>query len=301
MRSVGIAAGLLALAGAAAYAQAAPPSTDIYLVRLRVSPQVAIDDPPRNVTNRPGYDNQPAFTPDSKAILFTSIHEDGQADTYRLDIASGAITRLTRTPESEYSPTPLPNGQGFSVVRVEADSTQRLWAFNSAGRSPVLLFADIKPVGYHLWLDDHAAALYVLGAPNTLLVADARTGESHPVSHDVGRALQLVPGSTRVSYLHRDGRTWYLETVDPAARSDSGDAGTRIAPMPPAAEYIVWVSPTIVLTAAGTTIYKLDASTPQAGWTPVADFREEGVRNLSRLAISPDHAWLAVVGEPASR
>ena len=151
----------VALTATSLAAQGAPPGTDIYLVRLRSG--ATISDPPENLTNRPGYDNQPAFTPDGKAILFTSIRADGQADVYRLDLATRAITQLTKTPESEYSPTPLPTGTGFSVVRVEMDSTQRLWAFNAQGHSPVLLLPDVAPVGYHLWLDDHTLALFVDG------------------------------------------------------------------------------------------------------------------------------------------
>ena len=182
-------------------AQAGPPATDIYLVRLRGAGGGAISDPPVNLTQRAGYDNQPAFTADGRALLYTSIRDDGQADTYRLDLASRTSTRLTDTPESEYSPTPMPAGGGFSVVRVERDSAQRLWAFNAEGRAPVLLLPGIAPVGYHLWLDDHTLALFVLGSPNSLQIADTQLGTGRTIAHDIGRSLQRVPGSSRFSFL----------------------------------------------------------------------------------------------------
>ena len=90
---------------------------------------------PVNVTARPGYDNQPFFLPNGRAFLYTSIREDSQADIYRYDIAARTSIRLTSTRESEYSPTPLPDGSGFSAVRVEADSTQRLHPFQFQGES----------------------------------------------------------------------------------------------------------------------------------------------------------------------
>ncbi len=289
--------GLLALTITATTlaAQGGPPSTDIYLVRLRAG--ATIGDPPVNLTHRPGYDNEPAFTRDGKAILFTSIHADGQADVYRVDLATRAITQLTKTPESEYSPTPLPTGTGFSVVRVEMDSAQRLWAFNAHGQAPVLLLPDIAPVGYHVWLNDHTLALFVLGNPNSLEIADTQTGEGHVIAHDIGRSLQRVPGGPRFSFLERDHGAWFLETADPSAP----DGGIRrVGAMPKGADYVVWVSPTVVLTAAGTEVYRTTLTNGTAGaWTPIADFKEEGLRNLSRLALSPDGRWLAVVAEPA--
>lgn len=293
-RSIGgVVAALLAAATAAA--QGAPPATDIYLVRLRGG---AIGDPPVNLTHRLGYDNQPAFTPDGRSLLYTVIGSDGQADIYRLDLGTRTRTRLTDTPESEYSPTPLPAGSGFSVVRVERDSAQRLWAFNASGQAPVLLLPHIAPVGYHVWLDDHTVALFVLGSPNTLQVADLQTGTGRVIAHDIGQSLQRVPGGNRFSYLQRADSGWYLQTADPSA---ADGAPERIARMPRGAGYVVWESPSSVLTAAGTLIYRLDRSAGAAArWTPIADFKEDGLRNLSRLALSPDGMWLAVVAEPAT-
>src|SRR5881394_3042302 len=103
-----------------------PPSTDIFLAPLSIEDGRPVIGSPVNVTNRPGYDNQPSFTPDGHALLFTSIHDDGQSDIYRYDLATKEITRVTNTPESEYSATVMPGNQRFSVVRVEMDSTQRL-------------------------------------------------------------------------------------------------------------------------------------------------------------------------------
>ncbi|HEY5218314.1 MAG TPA: hypothetical protein VIJ16_00835 [Gemmatimonadaceae bacterium] len=295
-RAIGLALAAMVVASSLA-AQSGVPSTDIYLVRLRGAGG-AISDPPENLTHRAGYDNQPAFTRDGSAILFTSIHGDGQADIYRLDLKSRAITQLTHTPESEYSPTPLPTGMGFSVVRVEKDSTQRLWAFASDGTAPALLLPDIAPLGYHLWLDDHTLALFVLGNPNTLQIADTQTGEGRVIAHDIGRSLQRIPGGGRFSYLQRADSAWWLESVDPAAPDG---AVQRLVKMPRRADYVVWESPTSLLTAAGTLIYRLDLSAgAHAAWMPIADFKEEGMKNLSRLAISPDGVWLAVVAEPAT-
>src|SRR5215471_14531613 len=161
----------------------APPDTEIYLMPMKVADGTITIGAPADITNNPGYDNQPFFTADGRSILFTSIRNGGtQTDIYRYDITTAQIAQVTNTPESEYSPTITPSGT-LAVVRAELDgqSTQRLWQFSADGRDPRVVLADVKPVGYHAWADDHTVALFILGAngaASTLRLADARTGAS---------------------------------------------------------------------------------------------------------------------------
>ena len=58
------------------------PDTDIFLVDTRQDGDLIILGDPVNVTDRPGYDNQPSFLPDGSGFLYSAI-TDRQADTYR--------------------------------------------------------------------------------------------------------------------------------------------------------------------------------------------------------------------------
>src|SRR5471030_1094663 len=203
-----IIAAMLAAQPPAAPPATAPPDTEIFLAPLTRGAAPAVGRPV-NITNSPGYDNQPAFTPDGAVILFTSIRGGGtQTDIYRYDIASGATRRVTSTPKSEYSPTVTPDEAHISVIRVEADGTQRLWRFTLDGRQPELVLADVKPVGYHAWADDHTLALFVLGQPATLQLADTRTGKAEIIARNVGRSVQRIPSrgnvSGTISFVERD-------------------------------------------------------------------------------------------------
>src|ERR1700687_5362543 len=110
---------------------------------------------PVNATHRTGYDNQPSFVPRGDAVLYTVVGNDGQADIWRFTLPAGKPERLTDTKESEDSATVTPDGDWFSVIRVEADFTQRLWKFPFDHRGqPVLILEKIKPVGYHVWAGD---------------------------------------------------------------------------------------------------------------------------------------------------
>jgi len=287
---------LSASVAGAARGQAQVPSTDIYLAPLSVEAGRPVVGAPVNITDRAGYDNQPSFTPDGRAVLFTSIHDDGQADIYRYDVQSRRISRVTTTTESEYSPTVMPGGRRFSVIRVEADSTQRLWSFAMDGTDPRLVLTDIKPVGYHVWLDDRNLALFVLGTPNALVLADARGARRDTIGRDIGRSLVMLPGGHAFTYLQHQGTTWSLTRVD--FEHAGAPTTAMLAQMPRGADYVVWVSPRLAITASGSSI--LAWSPGQSDWTTVKDLGPAGLARASRLAVSRDGRWLAIVAEPAA-
>jgi len=270
--------------------ESAAPSTDIYLYRFG---RFGLGAGVSNITNRTGYDNQPSWDGNAR-ILYTS-QSAGQTDIYEIDFEKAQIGRVTETPESEYSAALTPDGKAIAVVRVERDSTQRLWRFPKDSGAPSLILSDIKPVGYFAWLDMTTLALFVLGSPNTLQIADTRTGAARTVTTNIGRSLQRVPGGRRASYVHRVGNRWVLETVDPVPRSNGSFDIDTIAALPDSADYVVWKSATELFTAAGSRILLIRL--PNKTWTQVEDLADKGIRRISRIAISPDGSKMALVAD----
>lgn len=269
---------------------AAQADTDIHLLTLGTEDgRLIVASPPTAVTDRAGYDNQPQFTADG-VLLFTSIR-DGQADTYRHDPATGRTTRLTATPESEYSPTPIPGSDRFSVVRVEADSAQRLWSFAGDGSDPRRILA-VEPVGYHAWLAAGRVGLFVLGEPPTLRLAETGAGTARVVAGDIGRSLQRVPDGDAISFTQRDDEGWWVRRLESSGRIRT------IAPLPGPELYHAWTPDGRLLTARGTEVLEL---VPGSGtWRRVVDLAEHGLGAVTRLAVSPDGRTLAVVADRAT-
>jgi len=269
------------------------PDTEIYLAPLRLKDGWVTAGAPINITNRPGYDNQPHFTRDGRSILYTAGMQDGQTEIWRYDIASRNSVQLTRTPESEYSPTPM--ASGFSVVRVERDSTQRLWRFDAHGANPRLLLPGVEPVGYHAWLQESKAALFVLGTPATLRIVDLRTGQADSAATDIGRAIQKIPGWNGVSFVQRmEGNASVIRRIN-AATGQVYDIARALE----GAEYHAWGPRGSLMAASGSRIYEW---TPINGgeWRVAADYSSLGLR-ISRIAVSPRGNWIALVGERATR
>jgi Tol biopolymer transport system component len=272
-----------------------PPNTEIYLSRLLHRGDSLVLTPPQNVTRRVGYDNQPSFLIDASGFLYTAIGADGQADIWRYDIATRRRTRLTNTPESEYSPTVMPGGTRFSVVRVERDSTQRLWSFALDGSDPQLVLRVLKPVGYHAWLDAFRLAAYVLGTPSTLHVIRRDGSGDEERARDIGRALQRIPGQQWYSFTQRDSTKalWIM-----AQPFEGGDV-SQLVRTPPDNEFFVWAPDGTLLSASGGSLVRWNGvSGDGSEWLPVASLAAAKVKNVSRLAVSPDGKWLAFVAEP---
>ena len=282
--------------GASVSAQqpAAPvPPPDIFLASLEATRGVPRVGAPLNFTDRSGYDNQPSFTGDGRAVLFTSVRADAQADIYRYDIAARQATRITATaPESEYSATAIEGGRAISVVRVERDSAQRLWRFPLDGSKPSVILERVRPVGYHAWADDHTLALFVLGSPNSLQLADTRTGKADSIATGIGRSLHRVPGSRKISFVRKlSGTEWWIETLDPASR-----ATTRLIRLPEGVEDYAWLPNGSVICGRGSTLVWWSGKSG-ADWQQIADLRTAGVHGITRLAISPQGNRIAFVAE----
>ena len=93
------------VAAAAIGIQNPPPATEVFVAPFSSADGKVTIGKPTNISNNPGYDNQPSFTPDGTAVLFTSVRGDRKpdpansaqtgSDIYRYDLASGKLSQVT--------------------------------------------------------------------------------------------------------------------------------------------------------------------------------------------------------------
>jgi WD40 repeat protein len=268
---------------------AIPPPSDVFLVDVTDTKAKIKLGQPQKISTTTGYNNQPSFTPDGQSILYTSIR-DRQADIYRYELSGGTTTQVTNTPESEYSPTVMPDARFLSVVRVEADGTQRLWKFPLAGGEPSLILENVKPVGYHLWLDERALALFILGKPNTLQIADIVTGKTETIADNPGRVLRRIPHDDKFSFVHKVGNDWIIKAVEVKSKKISEVAKTM-----PGVEDYAWLPSGVILMGRQSKIYQHKKG--DWAWEEVADFSNVGLKNITRIAVSPKGDRIAIVAQ----
>ena len=283
---------LMAVDAVASPAASAQGGTDIFVTPLSASGISVRVGEAKHITRRAGYDNQPAFTTNGKAVLYTS-QRAGQTDIYRYDVDVDSSVQLTRTKESEYSATLLPDKSGFSVIRVEADSTQRLWAFRHDGTRPRLLLQAVKPVGYHAWANPRELILFVLGDPPTLQRARMNSSRVDTLAQNPGRSLHKVPGKNSVSFVHKKSpEEWWIRELD----IESGRITDLVRTLPGSEDY-AWTPTGILLMASGASLHSWNSRLPETGWSLVHTFKDKALRNIKRLAISADGARLALVSD----
>jgi dipeptidyl aminopeptidase/acylaminoacyl peptidase len=268
-------------------------NTEVFLATLTLGAPPTIAGPPANLSNSPGYDSQPSFLPDGSGVLFSSQREGTQYDIYKYDFASQKVSQVTHTPENENSPIVTPDGKTFSVVRTEADKTQRLWRFDLDGTNPRLVLENVKPVGYHVWVDATHLVLFVLGAggePSTLQYADTVTGKAEVIDRRIGRALLMRPRTGTVSYISQpQGGHWLVKEFNPKTRTTSTLVETADNNQ---SQDCAWLPDGTLLMSSGTKIFGVvpGSTAPAPAWAEVADFSSAGIARITRMAVGPSGA-----------
>jgi Tol biopolymer transport system component len=269
------------------------PDTDIFMVSINAQgmPDTASL---RNLTARPGYDNQPAFLPGGQQLIFSSIRADLQSDVYLLDIEQGGVRRLTETTQSEYSPTPRPGG-GFSVVRVEEDGSQRLWVYNADGTPEEMLVSELDNVGYHLWLTDKSLALFLVDEPMKLVLGNTAGPGVRQLATDIGRSFARDPRTGMLYFLLSSGEgRWQLTGHDLAS-----DLQVSLLDTPGGSQDMALDREGRVWMASGAALWRWQPG--QSEWEAVADFGEALGGTITRLTFNQDDSSLAMVVSMESR
>src|SRR5690606_23660534 len=77
-------------------ASAQTPVTDVFLIQITEEVGVNVFGPPKRISVHNGYNNQPAFTLDSRSVLFNA-DPSGNTDIYRYLIDADTTIQVTNT------------------------------------------------------------------------------------------------------------------------------------------------------------------------------------------------------------
>ena len=268
-------------------------ATDIYLFDLtEQDDQITISNP-INITNNPGYDNQPSFTEDGMGILFSSFR-DGQADISKYFLDENYRVWLTDTPASEFSPVAVPGKKKyFTCVRLNKDKTQYVYKYAYKKKEPVVLIPDLK-VGYYLWIDQKTLATFVIDDIETLEVSNFKYKIKYPIAKNIGRSIENIPfsaglGSRKISYISLEHGSPEIYAIDPSDSTEKYITDPLVG-----SQDLAWTNKGTILMGNEDGIFKFTPGKSK-DWTPVKIESELLLTGFSRLALSPDGKKLAVV------
>lgn len=265
------------------------PSTDIFLMDMKtVSEWNYVFSDPVNITNREGYDNQPAFSPQGQ-VYYTARMDSSSTDIFMYDPVTGKNKQITHTSESEYSPTFIPGSKSLSVVRVDKDSAQRLYQMNMEGKAIKHILPDQDSVGYHCWMDHQNVAMFILGDTATLRIASISDGRAETIARQIGRCIAIIPGTNQISFIEKQSSSdWFIKAWNPETNKTS-----FLMKTPEGSEDYAWTpDKKLIIGKDG----RLLMSDPFKGveWKEIASFVHT-IGPFYRIAISKDGKKVALV------
>jgi hypothetical protein len=268
----------------------AVPAQEIFLLDFSIIGDKVVISRVRNISNNPGYDNQPSFANDGNSLLYAASRH-GQTDILRYDIADSSKHWITHTAGSEYSPIALWDGSGISAIKLDENGYQRLWKFSNDGKDSSLVHADLK-IGYHLWLDSQKLACFVLDTDtsNSLNIVDLRINKRRVIWSKPGRCIKSIPGQNAFSFVDKtDTAAWHIKSYDLA----SGQV-KKIITTPKGSEDYCWTPAGNLLIAHGSLLYWFSPA-QHTGWVPITDLYSYGIKKISRMAVNDQLTNLAIV------
>ncbi|MBD0319143.1 MAG: PD40 domain-containing protein [Gemmatimonadetes bacterium] len=280
-----LASALLLFLAAPVAAQEANP-VDLYVSELRWrGGRLEIGEPAR--LTRGGRNTQPSFTPDGRAIVFSGQRggPTSQTDIYRIDLATGAETQVTRTPENENTPTVEPNGE-LVAVRWKPETLFREygpWVYGPDGVPRRGLLPGPDTVGYYVRVDRNTVALMRPMSRFRVALFDARSGTTTDVGSPAAPLPpQRVPGARAITYTRTDsaGRN-LIRRVDVATGRSADMAPTVLG-----RTSHTWTPRGTLLMGKGNTLYALDPARDSV-WRPVRSFAGPELQNVTAYVVSP--------------
>jgi TolB protein len=285
-----VVAALLAI-GSSAGAQTVP--VNLFVADLTYSDGQLHIGTPRKLTGDRGINSQPSFTPDGKAIVF--VRRDSaaaQGDVFRIDLTTGAETRITSTVEMENSPTILSDGS-LMVIRWTPETLFKEWGpwiYDMKGTPVKGVLPGPDTVGYFMPLDSVTFAMLRPKNISAVSIFDRRTGTM--TDYDFRAANlppQRIPGQRAISYTRVDSvggnriRRLDLVTHDT----------TEIAPALTRKTVHAWTPRGTIIMGKQNVIFTL--TPPAKEWTQVAAFTDPELQDMNTYVVSPRGDKLIII------
>jgi hypothetical protein len=247
----------------------------------------------RNISNHPGYDNQPSFYPDGQSLLYTkeaeSVAETGLGvHAVRYWISTGEATQLTKT--RGFSPTPVP--EGIMTLR---EGT--VWLHDAEGNPRQSLLPLIKTAGYFVRMDELRWVLFMNEQSRRIAIWDQQTWALNGIIDNAVTAPYRIHGTMSTTFVVQNGEEKRLHKLD--LQEDRGSLVREMAVIPfRTAGAHAWTSRGTLLMASGNVLYEFAFG---GEWKEVARFDSPDLQGITRIALSPKEDRIALVSVPNDR
>ncbi len=262
--------------------------TEIYLFDLTKTETGYSISNPKNITNNPGYDNQPSFLLDDSGILMAATR-DGQTDVALYDIENEKLNFLMHTPGySEYSPIQTPEGAYISFVILRNNGEQQFWKITPGYEDPIILESE-RIVGYYAWYDSDRYLSFILStetSPATVQWHNSRTLDKKILGENPGRSFHKMMIENALAYILKKEDVWEIQAYYPEE-----DESRFITNTIPESEDMALTPSGDIFMGKDSKLFFFDGER----WTAIADLSQYNLSGITRLAISNAGDKIAIV------
>ncbi len=270
------------------------PTSNIYAFQMQqLTDSIFEFSNPQYLTafNADGYNSQPAFFTNDELYISAQLPSMVQPELYLLNLENKTKLRVTETQEGEFSPQRMPDYYNFSAIRQEFtnnDTIVRLWQFPldrlTNGR-PV--FKYLRGIGYYSWINSKQVAVFMIGKPNYLALANVDTDEEIRLADNIGRCIKKLPNGNLVFVQKNEYGAWQIMELSMSRYARQVAKPQLIIASMPGVEDFALLPDGSFLMGKGSKLYKFNRFKDD-DWVEIADLRFYNITNISRIAISPD-------------
>jgi hypothetical protein len=265
--------------------------SEIYLVDIDFTTEGFTFKNVRNISNNPGYDNQPYFK-ENDLLLYARNNKE-QTDIAQFHLIDSSLQWQNEvTDGGEYSPQPIPNSSDVAAVRLDPDGKQRLYRYAPKGTVTEMI-PDLE-VAYFTFFDSQTLVASILAKDQLdLIVYHFKDNTTYTLLKKTGRSIHVIPNAKAVSYpaLNEEGN------LDIYQLDMNSLESYFICQLPGGIQDYTWWDDYKILVGNGSKLLVYDLY-GKGDWLEIADFSEYDLQNITRLTISPDQKHLAFVAEP---
>ncbi|NNE98141.1 MAG: hypothetical protein HKN25_03885 [Pyrinomonadaceae bacterium] len=243
-----------------------------------------------NITNNKSYDNQPSFSLDGKSILFTSGRNSGNFDIFEYSIADKNISELISSENGEYTAKEFDKNTVMFVREGKNDQGMGVWKFDRRTRKSMPALKNKEPIAYYAFNRKGDALVWIRYAFMMHWVNPESSINRFVANYAQPSVPHLIPGTDKFSFMqrHPDDSLWIKE-FDPATR-----AVRPIVPAKDGEKDYAWMPDGSLLIGSGSKLFSFNGKTDKS-WKEAADLKVSGIKDITRMAVSPDGKNLALV------
>ncbi len=264
--------------------------TEIYLVDIAFENGEMVLSNPANITNHPGYDNQPFFHPDLPLLFYVSADAKGDTDIMEFNYEINKARKFKETSEREYSPQVTPDKKFISCIIQRKNGEQNLGKYPVEGGEPVILINNLT-VGYHAWADNTTVVVFSLPQPFALHVINFSPFADSIVAQNIGRSLYKIPDEPAISFIQKtESEEWLVKKFD----TKNWIASTIIKSLPGKEHDMAWTIDGKIVMSDEKKIFFFEPD-KTADWKEAKFQSAISLKTITRLAVTRDGNKMAIV------